>query len=98
MAKTGKPLLIADTSKDSRYIIDDETRLSELSVPILDNGKVIGVIDSEHPSKNFFSEDHLKAITTIASISANKIAEANAGELARENEIKLLEINYKKIY
>jgi len=92
VAKTGKPLLIGDTSKDSRYIIDDETRLSELSVPILDNGKVIGVIDSEHPSKNFFSEDHLKAITTIASISANKIAEAKAHESARLNEIKLLEI------
>ncbi|MGC4039130.1 MAG: histidine kinase [Chitinophagaceae bacterium] len=92
VAKTGKPLLITDTTKDSRYIIDDQKRLSELAVPILDDGKVIGVIDSEHPSKNFFTEEHLKALTTIASISANKIAEAKAEALARDNEIKLLEI------
>jgi ligand-binding sensor domain-containing protein/putative methionine-R-sulfoxide reductase with GAF domain len=92
VAQTGKPLLIRDTSKDKRYIIDDEHRLSELAVPILHDGHVIGVIDSEHPKKNFFTEEHLKALSTIASISANKIAEAQAESLARENEIKLLEI------
>ena len=91
-AKTGKPLLINDTTRDDRYIVDDEKRLSELAVPILDYGRVIGVIDSENSSKNFFTEEHMKALMTIASISANKIAEAKAGELARENEIKLLEI------
>ncbi|MEO7523192.1 MAG: histidine kinase, partial [Ferruginibacter sp.] len=89
----GKAQLINDTSKDLRYIIDDEKRNSELSVPIFHDGKVIGVIDSEHPRKHFFTEQHLKALTTIASISANKIAEANAEETARQNEIKLLEIN-----
>ncbi len=93
VAKTGKPLLIGDTTKDSRYIVDDERRLSELSVPILHDGKVIGVIDSEHSRKNFFNENHLKTLTTIASISSNKIAEAQAEENAKQHEIKLLEIN-----
>ena len=90
---TGKPALIQDTSKDSRYIVDDEQRFSEISVPIFHDGKVIGIIDSEHAEKNFFKESHLKALTTIASISANKIAEAKAEALAKQNEIKLLEIN-----
>ncbi len=90
---SGKAQLINDTSKDSRYIIDDEKRNSEISVPIFHDGKVIGVIDSEHSQKHFFTESHLKALTTIASISANKIAEANAEEMAKQNEIKLLEIN-----
>ena len=93
VAATGKPLLVRDTSNDSRYIVDDEPRLSELAVPILHDNQVIGIIDSEHPEKNFFTEEHLKALTTIASISANKIAEAQAESYARENEIKLLEIN-----
>jgi len=93
VAMTGKPLLISDTSKDERYIVDDVIRLSELAVPILHDNKVIGVIDSEHPQKNYFTNDHLKAMSTIASISANKIAEAQAGAIARENEIKLLDIN-----
>jgi ligand-binding sensor domain-containing protein/putative methionine-R-sulfoxide reductase with GAF domain len=90
---SGKAQLIHDTTKDARYIVDDEKRNSEISVPIFHDGKVIGVIDSEHSQKGFFTESHLKALTTIASISANKIAEANAEEVAKQNEIKLLEIN-----
>ena len=92
-AVMGKPLIIGDTRKDDRYIIDDEIRYSEIAVPILHDGKVIGVIDSEHSKKNFFTEDHAKALTTIASISANKIAEAIAEGQAQEKEIMLLEIN-----
>jgi len=93
VAVTGKPLIVADTSGDNRYIVDDEKRLSELCVPILHDGRVIGIIDSENSRKNFFTEDHLKALATIASISANKIAEAQAEAYAKENELKLLEIN-----
>ncbi|MEO6722465.1 MAG: histidine kinase [Ferruginibacter sp.] len=93
VAVQGKPMLVSDTRKDSRYIVDDEMRLSELAVPILHNGEVIGVIDSEHKHKHFFTEAQLKAVTTIASISANKIAEAKAGEQAKKNAIKVLEIN-----
>jgi ligand-binding sensor domain-containing protein/putative methionine-R-sulfoxide reductase with GAF domain len=92
VAATGRPLLVGDTTRDSRYIIDDELRYSELSVPILHEGKVIGVIDSEHRKKNFFRQEHLKAVSTIASISSNKIAEALAEAKAREKEIQLLEI------
>ena len=90
---TGKSLVIGDTTKDSRYIPDGESRFSELAVPILHEGKVIGVIDSEHSQKNFFNDDHAKAITIIASISANKIAEAIAEAEAQEKEIMLLEIS-----
>lgn len=90
---SGKSEIIGDTSKDKRYIIDDTKRNSEISVPIFHDGKVIGVIDSEHTQKHFFTDSHLKALTTIASISANKIAEANAESMAKQNEIKLLEIN-----
>ena len=93
VALMGKPMLVSDTRKDSRYIVDDEIRLSELSVPILHNGEVIGVIDSEHRQKHFFTDAHLKAVTTIASISANKIAEAKAEEQAKQHAIKVLEIN-----
>ncbi len=93
VAATGKYELVGDTSRDTRYIVDDVRRFSEISVPILHDNEVIGVIDSEHSRKNFFTGDHLKAMTTIASISANKIAEAQAEAYARENEIKFLEIS-----
>jgi putative methionine-R-sulfoxide reductase with GAF domain/streptogramin lyase len=91
-AQAAKPVLVKDTSQDNRYIIDDAKRLSELAVPIFHEGNVIGVIDSEHSRKNFFTEAHVKALSTIAAISANKIAEAKAEEAAKESEMQLLEI------
>ena len=91
-AALGKAVLVKDLSKDSRYIVDDVQRNSELAVPIIHEGKVIGVIDSEHSRKNFFRGEHIKALSTIAAISANKIAEAKAEQLAKQSEIKYLEI------
>ncbi len=77
VAKTGVPEIVGDTSKDHpRYIIDDAIRLSELAVPIIIEGKVIGVIDSEHPNKNFYTQEHLNILTTIALMSATKISNA----------------------
>ncbi|HUC83281.1 MAG TPA: two-component regulator propeller domain-containing protein [Flavisolibacter sp.] len=91
-ATTGKVVLVKDTTKDARYIVDDQKRLSELAVPIIHEGKTIGVIDSEHTRRNFFKEQHVKVLSTIAAISASKIAEAKAEEAAKESQIQLLEI------
>ena len=91
-AQQAKPVLVKDTSKDIRYVAGEYCGLSELSVPIIHEGKAIGVIDTEHPKKNFFTDDHVKALSTIAAISANKIAEAKAEETAKESELQLLEI------
>jgi ligand-binding sensor domain-containing protein/putative methionine-R-sulfoxide reductase with GAF domain len=92
-AATKRPLIIPDTTKDPRYIVDDYRRFSELSVPILHEGRVIGVVDSEHRQKDFFTMEHARTLQTIASISANKIAEAQAEKQAQDKEIMLLEIN-----
>ncbi|NIJ53626.1 sensor histidine kinase [Dyadobacter arcticus] len=92
-AEAKKTLIIPNTNKDKRYIIDDKKRLSEISVPIIHEGKVIGVIDSENSNKNFFKREHARALSTIASISANKIAEAQAEDEAQTKEMMLLEIS-----
>ncbi|WP_353719141.1 histidine kinase [Dyadobacter sp. 676] len=92
-AATGTAQIVGDTSRDPRYIVDDQARLSELAVPILHEGQVIGVIDSEHPRRNFYNSDHVRVISTIAAISANKITEAMARAQAERQEIMLLRIN-----
>ncbi len=92
VASSGYPSVVTDTSKDSRYIIDDDIRLSEIAVPIIDNGKVIGVIDSEHPQKNFYTERHLQILITIASLCADKIDKINAEQLTREKEMEVLKL------
>lgn len=80
VAYYGKPEIISDTSLDSRYIQDDTFRYSEIAVPIILNGKVIGVIDSEHSERNFFNDWHLRILNLIASLCANKIMWAKAAE------------------
>ncbi|MCE6987620.1 histidine kinase [Dyadobacter sp. CY323] len=93
VAFTKTAILIPDGSKEKRHKLRDENIMSELCVPIFHEGEVIGVIDSEHGSKKFFTQQHVRTLSTIASISANKIAEAKAQEDAQEKEILLLEIN-----
>ena len=70
VALTGKAELINDCSLDDRYIVDDKARYSELTVPMMNEGRLFGVIDSEHPQKNFYTERHLQILTTIASLCA----------------------------
>lgn len=76
--KSGKGEIIDDTSKDPRYILDDELRFSEIAVPIFSDGQAIGVIDSEHPDKYFFKQLDFEIMTTIAAMVSTKIAQANA--------------------
>lgn len=71
-----KPERIRDTRLDSRYILDDEFRLSELAVPIVLHGECIGVIDSENTNIGFYNEKHEEILVTIASMAATKISDA----------------------
>lgn len=80
VAKTGKVELVNDTRTDPRYITDDARRSSELAVPIIHQGKVIGVLDSEHPDVGFFTEDHMQLLSTIASLASTRIDTALAME------------------
>ena len=95
VAQTGIAEIVPDVSVDPRYIVDDQPRLSELAVPLLVNNKVIGVIDSEHPERNFYNQSHLDALNTIASICASKISQAQADEKikkAREAQFEAAQI------
>ena len=105
VAEQKKSKLIFDTRKDPRYILDDENRLSELCVPIIINNKLFGVIDSEHPNKDFFTEKHLHLLTIIATLCAQKIKEIQSKSkktpYTRANQyFKKLEylMQLKKIY
>lgn len=74
VAQTGIAEIVGNTSKDSRYIVDDIRRHSEITVPITVDGEVFGVIDSEHRLKNFYRKYHLVILRDIASIAADKIS------------------------
>ncbi|MBK8192168.1 MAG: histidine kinase [Lewinellaceae bacterium] len=92
-ALKGQVELVPDTRLDRRYIVDDTPRLSELAVPILHDGRVIGVIDSEHSRRGFFSDYHVQVLKTIASLCSDKIAHARTEEIVLEKERQLRELN-----
>jgi signal transduction histidine kinase len=74
VALTGKAEIVNDTRRDKRYILDDEQRQAEISVPIVVDGKVFGVIDSEHSRRNFYRRWHLKMLVSISEICSAKIS------------------------
>ncbi len=76
VAKTAKAEIILDTSKDKRYIVDNKMRYSEITVPIISDGEVIGLIDSEHIDKNYFTKEHLQTLENIARLVAMQLKNA----------------------
>lgn len=92
VALTGKPEIIANTSKDNRYILDDQQRLSELAVPVFYENRVIGVIDSEHHRKGFYTTAHLQVLEKIAAICGAKIGKTLVEEKARQQEAEVQQL------
>lgn len=90
---SGEAILIPDTSIDQRYRVDDLKRMSELCVPIKYNEQLIGIIDSEHHEKNFFTRQHLQLLTTIATLVASKIISIEANQRFRSQRAQLADVN-----
>ncbi len=91
--QTKEPVLIPDTSIDNRYRPDEMVRLSEITVPIIYNDELIGVIDSENPERNFYTPRHLQMLTTIAALMADKIKSIEAEQLLQYKNIEMYSIN-----
>ncbi|MEP6675645.1 MAG: two-component regulator propeller domain-containing protein [Ferruginibacter sp.] len=91
--ETKEALLIPDTSIDKRYRPDDQIRLSEITVPVIYNNELIGVIDSEHDKKNFFTQQHLQVLNTIATLVANKIMSLKVERSLQQAQIEMYSMN-----
>ncbi len=86
-ARERTAVLVPDVQKDERYIqINPETR-SELAVPLIYKGSVIGVLDLEHTRRGYFTDDHRKTLSTLAAQVAIAIENARLYErLAKEEQ------------
>lgn len=80
-------VLAPDVSKDPRYIqLNPETR-SELCVPLIYKESAIGVLDLESTRRNYYNEDHVRTLTTLAGQIAIAIENARLYErIAREEQ------------
>jgi sigma-B regulation protein RsbU (phosphoserine phosphatase) len=88
-AQEKRGILAPDVSKDSRYIrVNPETR-SELCVPLMYKDEVIGVLDLEHTRRNYFNDDHLRTMSTLAAQIAIAIENAQLYERIKREEQRL---------
>ncbi len=78
-----------DVRKDARYfMVNPETR-SEMAVPLLYKGKVVGVLDLEHVRVNYFNDDHQRTLVTLASQIAVAIENARLYRRVTQQEQRL---------
>lgn len=84
-----RPVVVPDVSFDPRYIsLNSETR-SELAVPLLYKNRVIGVLDIESPQLNYFTPDHVQALSILASHLAVSIENARLYEQVAKDEARM---------
>jgi sigma-B regulation protein RsbU (phosphoserine phosphatase) len=84
-----RPVVVPDVSFDPRYIsINPETR-SELAIPLLYKHRVIGVLDLESPQLNYFTPDHVQALSIVASHLAVSIENARLYEQVARDEARM---------
>ncbi|HKW87741.1 MAG TPA: GAF domain-containing SpoIIE family protein phosphatase [Candidatus Acidoferrales bacterium] len=84
-----RPVVVPDVSFDPRYIsINPETR-SELAIPLLFKHRVVGVLDLESPQLNYFTPDHVQALSIVASHLAVSVENARLYEQVARDEARM---------
>ncbi|NMH89145.1 helix-turn-helix domain-containing protein [Flavivirga algicola] len=91
VVKSGKYQYVKDVALHPKYIVDDANRKSELSVPIYIGDEIIGVLDSEHSEKGFFTDDHIFLFHLIAKLTEKKLKQIY-------NNSNVCNINHDNIY
>jgi sigma-B regulation protein RsbU (phosphoserine phosphatase) len=84
-----EPVLVPDVTADPRYLmINPETR-SELAIPMMHKGKVIGVLDLESPQLNYFTADHVQTLSILAANLAVSVENAHLYEQVAKGEARM---------
>ena len=73
VAKTGQPLRVPDTTADARYISVRKDVRSELAVPLVLEGQLIGVLNVDSTRKNAFSEEDEALLVALGHHAAQVI-------------------------
>jgi len=75
-AQRREAVLVNDVTAEPRYIGSVPEVRSELAVPLIVKNRVIGVLDLQAPELNYFSQEHARLLTVIASRIAVAIENA----------------------
>src|SRR5213592_404590 len=84
-----EPVLVPDVTVDPRYLMANPETRSELAIPMIHKGKVIGVLDLESPQPNYFTEDHVQTLSILAANLAVSLENARLYEQLARDEARL---------
>ncbi len=84
-----EPVLVPDVTQDPRYVMANPETRSELAIPMIHKGKVIGVLDLESPQLNYFTEDHVQTLSILAANLAVSLENARLYEQVARDEARL---------
>ncbi len=80
--------IVADVHQDSHYIELSPSTQSELAVPILFSGQLLGVINSESPTLHFFDDEDRRLIEVVATHLAIALSNIASQDTLREQAIR----------
>lgn len=87
VVRTGKPELVEDVNKDPDYLAAMEGILSEVSVPLFDDGAVVGMLNIETSAEKPLTEGDLNLMIAISEHVSIAIERARIySELAESEE------------
>lgn len=89
VTRTGKPIRLGDVTQEPAYYEVTDGVRSELCVPIVSHGQIIGVINSESKKQNAYSERDERLLTTIAHTLATAADKLSSFEEARQRATEL---------
>ena len=92
-ATSGQAIRVGDVSKDPRYLPAVEEVRSELAVPLVVRGRVIGVMDIESRQPDYFTPAQQTILTLVASRIGTAIENARLFENAQKQAETLLLLN-----
>jgi phosphoserine phosphatase RsbU/P len=84
-----QPVLVPDVTADPRYILANPETRSELAIPMMHKGRVIGVLDLESPQLNYFTDDHVQTLSILAANFAVSLENARLYEQVARDEARL---------
>lgn len=88
-ASTGQAVRVPDVTLDPRYRMDNPETRSELAIPMIHKGGVIGVLDLESPQLNYFTDEHVQALSILAAQLAVSLENARLYEQVARDEARM---------
>ncbi len=88
-AKNREAVRVANTATDPRYVASHEGIHSELAVPLIVQGRVVGVVDVESERPDAFTDDHERTLLLLAQQIAISIENARLYEELAQREQRM---------